>query len=162
MSFLDKIKDTASVVANKAKETGTAIGDASKTAIEKQKVKSAISKENANITKQYTEIGKKYVELFGEQPSVEFAEYIEAIKASREEVQKLTLQLNELDDYVTCSCGAKVPKSAGFCPSCGNAVAVASTTAQEVATSEVVDAEPVEEPAETVETAESSDAGVQE
>lgn len=131
MGFFDKLKDTASVVANKAKETGSAIGDASKTAIEKQKIKSAINKENSNINKQYTEIGKKYVELFGNQPSAEFGEYISNINTSRDEISKLTIQLNALDDYVVCSCGAKVPKNASFCPTCGSVITVAETTAQD-------------------------------
>lgn len=154
MGFFDKLKDTASVVANKAKETGSAIGDASKTALEKQKIKSAISKENTNINKQYTEIGKKYVELFGNQPSFEFAEYIQSINTSKEEITKLTIQLNSLDDYVTCSCGAKVPKNASFCPTCGNVITIAETTAQDTVetyetesetTSEVIDSTTVDD-----------------
>jgi len=145
MGFLDKLKGTASVVANKAKETGSAISDVSKTAIEKQKIKSAIHKEDLNIEKQYSEIGKKYLELFGDQPSFEFTEYIKSINTSKDEISKLTIQLNALEDFVVCSCGTKVPKNAGYCPSCGSAVAVATTTAQEVTSEqEVVEAPPVE------------------
>lgn len=148
MGFFDKLKDTASVVANKAKETGSAIGDASKTAIEKQKIKSAIHKEDLNIEKQYSEIGKKYMELFGEQASLEFTEYIKSIKTSKDEISKLTIQLNALEDFVMCSCGTRVPKNAGYCPSCGGAVAVATTTAQEVTEvtteQEIVETPPVE------------------
>lgn len=143
MGFFDKVKETASAVGDKVKETSVAIGDKSKVAIEKQKVKAAIAKENQNITRQYTEIGKKYVEVFGEHPSLEFADSIKAINTAKEEITKLTAQLGDLEDYVTCQCGAKVPKNSAFCPTCGNQVVVATTTAEEVSTTST-EAEEVE------------------
>jgi rubrerythrin len=154
MGFFDKFKETASAVGGKVKETGVAIGDKSKIAIEKQKIKGAISKENQNITKQYTEIGKKYVELYYEQASLEFADNIKAINTSKEEITKLSVQLNDLEDYTTCQCGTRVPKNAGFCPNCGNAIVVTTaTTAEEVVTEVVPEAEPVEDTTQPVEPA---------
>lgn len=147
MGFFDKIKDTASVVADKAKKTGSDIGNASKTALEKQKLKNAIHKEDINIEKQYALIGKKYVELFANQSSPEFTEYISAIETSKDTIAKLNAQLIALDDFVVCSCGAKVAKNASYCPACGSAVAVATTTAEEqpnVAPEEVVVEDTVE------------------
>lgn len=136
MGFFDKVKQTASVVGGKVKDTGVAIGDKSKVAIEKQKIKSAITKENQDITRQYTQIGKKYVELFGEQASLEFAENIKAINTAKDEITRLSIKLNELDDYITCQCGARVPKNAVFCPTCGNAISVTTETTAEEETSE--------------------------
>ena len=141
MGFFDKVKDTASVVADKAKKAGSDIGNASKTAMEKQKLKSEIRKEDANIEKQYALIGKKYIELFANQYSPEFAEYVQAIETSKENINKLNAQLVALEDFVVCSCGTKVAKNASYCPSCGSAIAVATTTAEEqptVAPEEVV------------------------
>lgn len=141
MGFFDKVKDTASVVADKAKKAGSDIGNASKTAMEKQKLKSEIRKEDANIEKQYALIGKKYMELFANQYSPEFAEYVQAIETSKENINKLNAQLVALEDFVVCSCGTKVAKNASYCPSCGSAIAVATTTAEEqptVAPEEVV------------------------
>ncbi len=140
-SFFDKVKNTASAVGSKVKEAGTAVGDASKTAVEKQKLKSAIHKEDDNIEKQYALIGKKYMELFATQPSPEFAEYITSIETSKETIAKLNSQLIALEDFIVCSCGAKVAKNASYCPACGSAVAVATTTAEEqpsVAPEEIV------------------------
>ncbi|MEE7582688.1 MAG: zinc ribbon domain-containing protein [Oscillospiraceae bacterium] len=141
MGFFDKVKDTASVVADKAKKAGSDIGNASKTAIEKQKLKGEIRKEDANIEKQYALIGKKYIELFANQYSPEFAEYVQAIETSKENINKLNAQLVALEDFVICSCGTKVAKNASYCPNCGSAIAVATTTAEEqptVAPEEVV------------------------
>lgn len=141
MGFFDKVKDTASVVADKAKKAGSDIGNASKTAIEKQKLKNEIRKEDANIEKQYALIGKKYIELFANQYSPEFAEYVQAIETSKENINKLNAQLVALEDFVICSCGTKVAKNASYCPNCGSAIAVATTTAEEqptVAPEEVV------------------------
>ncbi len=141
MGFFDKVKDTASVVADKAKKAGSDIGNASKTAIEKQKLKGEIRKEDANIEKQYALIGKKYIELFANQYSSEFAEYVQAIETSKENINKLNAQLVALEDFVICSCGTKVAKNASYCPNCGSAIAVATTTAEEqptVAPEEVV------------------------
>lgn len=131
MGFFDKVKATASNIANKAVETGNDLGEKSKVAIEKQKIKSAISKENSAINKKYTEIGKKYVELFADNHSPEFEEFIADIKKSQEQITKLSVQLESLEDYVLCSCGTKVPKNAMYCPNCGNQVVVAPTTAVE-------------------------------
>lgn len=141
MGFFDKVKDTASVVADKAKKAGSDIGNASKTAIEKQKLKNEIRKEDTNIEKQYALIGKKYMELFANQYSPEFAEYVQAIETSKENINKLNTQLVALEDFVICSCGTKVAKNASYCPNCGSAIAVATTTAEEqptVAPEEVV------------------------
>ncbi len=131
MGFFDKVKATASNIANKAVETGNDLGEKSKIAIEKQKIKSAINKENSAINKKYTEIGKKYVELFANNYSPEFEEFISDIKKSQEQITKLSVQLESLEDYVLCSCGTKVPKNAMYCPNCGNQVVVAPTTAVE-------------------------------
>ncbi|MGN1412320.1 MAG: zinc ribbon domain-containing protein [Oscillospiraceae bacterium] len=124
MGFFDKIKETASNVGGKVKETSVAIGDKSKVAIEKSKIKNEISKENSTIKEQYSEIGKKYFELFGDNPTDEFAPFIDKINASRDNISKLNSKLAELDDYVVCSCGAKVPKNVAFCSNCGSAIVV--------------------------------------
>jgi hypothetical protein len=144
MSFINKFKDTANVLANKTKEAGNSIGTATKSAVERQKLKSAISKEESNIEKQYTAIGKKYVELFGEQAPVEFADFLKSIDTSKAEIDKLNVQLNALDDCVVCACGKRVPKDSSFCPNCGNAiVAPVDTIAEEVKAEEVTtDTEP--------------------
>ncbi len=131
MSFINKFKDTANVLANKTKEAGSSIGSATKTAVEKSKIKSSISKAKSNIDKQYAEIGKKYVELYGNAPAQDFVEYIDAINVSKDEIEKLNAQLNALEDCVVCACGARVPKGSKFCPTCGSVIAV-ETTADEV------------------------------
>lgn len=126
MGFFDKLKETANAVGGKVKETSVAIGDKSKLAIEKSKIKSEISKENSAIKEQYAEIGQKYFELFGDNPADEFIPMIEKINASRENITKLNSKLVELDDYVVCSCGAKVPRNVAFCSNCGSAIVVHS------------------------------------
>lgn len=141
MSFINKFKDTANVLANKTKEAGNSIGSATKSAVEKQKLKSAISKEELNIEKQYKEIGKKYVELFSDKETVdpEFVDYLNAIETSKQEIEKLQAQIYALEDCVTCACGAKVPKNAKYCQVCGNAIQVPTVET----TTEIVQAEEV-------------------
>lgn len=124
MGFFDKVKETASAVGGKVKETSANLGDKSKIAIEKQKIKSAISRENTNINKKYCEIGKKYFEIFGETPNEEFITLIDEIRVANDNITKLNNQLFELEDFVVCSCGARVPKGVAFCSNCGSSVVI--------------------------------------
>ncbi len=94
--------------------------DSTKTFTEKTKLKSKINAENDKINKLYTSIGKKYVEMFGANPSEEFIGFISEINASNELIKSYNLQLASLDDVLYCtSCGAQIAKDSDFCSKCG-------------------------------------------
>ncbi len=94
--------------------------DSTKTFTEKTKLKSKINAENDKINKLYASIGKKYVEMFGTNPSEEFAGFISEINASNELIKSYNVQLAALDDVLYCtSCGAQIPKDSEFCSKCG-------------------------------------------
>lgn len=157
MGFFEKFKETASAVGDKVKETSINIGDKSKTAIEKQKLKNSISKENNNIKNQYAEIGKKYFEIYGDTNTIEeLTSFIEEIKKSKANIESLNSQLLQLDDFVVCSCGARVPKGVAFCSNCGSAIEVPEPEKPVEPVEEVIDAEPVIETEPTVETEDTS------
>ncbi|MGN0607063.1 MAG: zinc ribbon domain-containing protein [Oscillospiraceae bacterium] len=94
--------------------------DTTKTFAEKTKLKSKISAEKDKINKIYASIGKKYCELFAENPAEDFAGFIAEINASNELIKSYNVQLAALDDTIYCTnCGNQISKDSEFCSKCG-------------------------------------------
>lgn len=120
MGFLEKVGGFAEKAGEKVKKGATGVADKSKLLAEKAKLKSQISSENSNINKAYTELGKKYFELFGHEPSEDFADLVSQINSSNDHIAELQQQLAALEVETTCpKCGANIKKDQSFCQACG-------------------------------------------
>lgn len=113
-------KDTMEHLGQKVGGTVAKVQDSTKTFAEKTKLKSKINSENDKINKIYASIGKKYVEMFGENPSEEFAGFITEINESNQLIKTYNVQLAAFDDTIYCTnCGSQISKDSEFCSKCG-------------------------------------------
>jgi ribosomal protein L40E len=128
MNFFDKI-------GNKISTTGKAASAKAKEFAEVSKLNSAVNAENAKINTIFSDLGKKYYELKADAPDAEFAEYVNAINTAKDEIVRLTAQIEEikaLNAPRTCpNCGAQVADDAMFCNKCGTQVPPKQTPAED-------------------------------
>lgn len=113
MSFFDNISKTISDVGQSTIQKGKEIADVAK-------YNSLISDEEKKITGIYEQIGKHYVEVYGDSPENSFVEYMDALKASNNLIKEYQEKLKDLRGVSNCpTCGAEVPNGSLFCSSCG-------------------------------------------
>lgn len=89
MDFLEKISDTIVI---KGKEAA----DKAKEVAEIANLKSQISTCEEVIKKNYMEIGKKYVELYGDMPEAPFEKQCRAISNAQNGVEALQDKIKEI------------------------------------------------------------------
>ncbi len=107
-------------VKNSASKFAKGAIDGSKKMAEKVKIKRSISLQESRINAVYMEIGKKYEELFGAEPSEEFAEQLAEIAEARTVIEEARAELAAIDNSVICEgCGKHVQDDQKFCPFCG-------------------------------------------
>lgn len=113
-------KDTVEKVGHKFGGAVAKVQDSTKTFTEKTKIKSKINAEKDKINKIYASIGKKYVEMFGENPSEDFAGFISEINEANELIKTYNVQLAAFDDTIYCTnCGSQIAKDSEYCSKCG-------------------------------------------
>lgn len=79
----------------------------------------ALTEETRRLKIAYCKIGKLYADTCAE-PSGEFAQLINAVKASQKNILDIRKQLAAAENVKTCvNCGATVSKDSAFCTSCG-------------------------------------------
>lgn len=108
-------------------ELGKKLSSAGQTAVSKTKNFAEITKLNSNIsdeerriTDNYTEIGKKYVELYKDELGDAFKANYDAILKSQAKIKDYEAQKVQIKGVEKCpKCGAEVDKGATFCPTCG-------------------------------------------
>lgn len=113
-------------------DIGKSITDASQSAVQKGKDIADVAKYNSQISDEekkvaglYEQLGRKYVELYGESPDDSFKEYVDSIKQSEEAIIGYKDKVIELKGNTKCtSCGAEIPAGSMFCSVCGNKVTV--------------------------------------
>jgi len=138
MGFKDKLEN----LGQKAGSTFAKVQDSTKTFAEKTKIKSKINAENDKIEKIYNSIGKKYFEMFKDNPSEEFANFISEINDANELIKTYNIQLAAFDDTIYCTnCGSQIAKDSEYCSKCGAKQEIPAPAPETV---EVVDA-PAEE-----------------
>lgn len=121
MGLLDNVGKFAERAGAKIGQAASGVADKSKVLAEKTKLKGQISTENSNINKAYTELGKRYFEISGSNPSAEFESIVGNIKASMAHIEELQQQIAAIDSENTCpNCGAALKKDQQFCQTCGN------------------------------------------
>lgn len=111
-------------------DLGKKISKAGQTAAQKTKemtdiakLNSAISEEEKRINNNYNQIGKLYVTLHSTDYENEFAEMVEAIKASEEKISSYRQQVKDIKGTIKCSCcGAEIPINSAFCNVCGSPI----------------------------------------
>ncbi len=151
MSFLDSLSvnltNAGKIVSQKAKNT-----------TESTSLTNKQRKERRNIQNSYTEIGKLYYELHKDAPDPEFAELVNSILASEEQIEALQSQIDAVrlrePDLVTeapasapgrstapckpsamvcMQCGKSYPTDRSFCPNCGIQLAAQYATPAQAA-----------------------------
>lgn len=113
MSFLDdmskKITDAGRATAQKGKE----VADIAK-------LRSQISEEQKKLREVYEQIGKRYVEEFGDSPAETFAADMDAVKLSQDKIEECQKKIAEIKGVAKCpKCGAEAPSGSAFCSACG-------------------------------------------
>jgi len=122
-----KISQTSQEAIKKAKELG-----------EIAKLNGSISEEERNINKYFSQMGEKYLELYGDTTEEPFASYCESIRASKLKIKNYEQEIKLIRNIKICTnCGAQYPNNAIFCSSCGHK-------------QEVQEAEEMTEPVEVV------------
>lgn len=108
--FGEKLTSAGKDVARKTKELA-----------DTAKLNMQISNEEDNIKSKYIEIGKLYYELFSASPDEKFSEFCSSISESRNKIDTLKVQIQEIKGVKKCSkCGAEIAYTATFCSSCGS------------------------------------------
>lgn len=152
-----KISQTSQEAVKKAKELG-----------EIAKLNGSISEEERNINKYFTQIGEKYLELYGDTTEEPFASYCESILASKKKIMKLEKEIRFIRNIKTCTnCGAENSNDSVFCSSCGHKQEVPDVekftgTVEVVNEDNEVINEPYENAAETMDIENESDETVTE
>lgn len=107
---------------------GKKISDVSQTTVQKTKdlaeigkLNSMISDAEKKINESYLQIGKKYLEEFGETPGESYAEYVNTIKEATDKIAEYKKNIDNLKGVVKCpNCGSAVDANSAFCAACGS------------------------------------------
>lgn len=113
MSFFDD-------VSKKITDAGRATAQKGKEVADIAKLHAQISEEQKKIRELYEQIGKRYVEEFGDSPAESLAGDISAIKLSQDKVEECRKKIADIKGVAKCpACGAEAPTGSAFCSGCG-------------------------------------------
>jgi hypothetical protein len=142
MAFLEELGKTLT-------DTGKEVATKAKALTETIQLKTQINGEKTKLEEAYAVIGKLYYENNSE-PEEAYVKAYEAVKASRERIAALEIELTQSEGTRICAeCGAKVPKDSVYCGKCGAPVKEAAAEPEEETTVEVVEEPVVEEENQT-------------
>lgn len=134
MAFFEELGKTLS-------DTGKEVATKAKALTETIQLKTQISAEKTKLEEAYAVIGKQFYEA-NREPEEAYAKAYEAIRASRERIAALEIELTQSEGTRICAeCGAKILKDSIYCGKCGAHV-------KEAAQSPVTNEEIIEEPEE--------------
>jgi DNA-directed RNA polymerase subunit RPC12/RpoP len=140
MAFFEELGKTLS-------DTGKEVATKAKALTETIQLKTQISAERTKLEEAYAAIGKQFYEA-NKAPEEVYAKAYEAVKASRERIAALEIELTQSEGTRICAeCGAKVPKNSFYCGKCGAPV-------KETSADPETDEETAEEPEDTATTEE--------
>lgn len=112
-SFFDKVADKVNNLGNKVAQKTT-------TSTENIRLSSSVKDEERQINETYMAIGKKYREIFGENPAPEFAELIADIEKREALVNEYRKKIQQNKGKTNCeNCGNEIEATAPFCAKCG-------------------------------------------
>ena len=122
MAFFEELGKTLS-------DTGKEVATKAKALTETIQLKTQISVEKTKLEEAYAVIGKQFYEA-NKEPEEAYAKAYEAVRASRERIAALEIELTQSEGTRICAeCGAKVPKNSYYCGKCGAHVKEASQKA---------------------------------
>ena len=82
-----------------------------------------IAEEEKAIDTLYRKIGKKYVDLYRENPEQPFAELVQEVGAAQAAIRACRVRIGKIKGVQFCeACGAEVELEAAFCGECGAAM----------------------------------------
>ena len=120
MEFIDKAGAFCEKAVNATVDFVGDVSDNTKLFIEKQKLKSKVNDEIANIEKNYKEIGKRFFAKNEQNPPSEYTGIFASIKSSRITIDELRKKIDELGVIGYCDfCNGKIRKGQTFCGDCG-------------------------------------------
>lgn len=124
MAFLEELGKTLT-------DTGKEVATKAKALTEAIQLKTQINTEKAKLEEAYAVIGKQFYEA-NKEPGERYAKAFEAVRASRERIAALEIELTQSEGTRICAeCGAKVPKDSLFCGKCGAPVKEAASCEEE-------------------------------
>ncbi len=107
-------------IGKKVTQTSQGAIKKTKAMAESAKINTQISAENKNIWDNYTKLGERYVELFGEAPDENLTEYVSAVREAKLKIEEYEEQLLKLKGVERCpNYGAEMKDGALFCTACG-------------------------------------------
>ena len=123
MAFFEELGKTLS-------DTGKEVATKAKALTETIQLKTQISVEKTKLEEAYAVIGKQFYEA-NKEPEEAYAKAYEAVRASRERIAALEIELSQSEGTRICAeCGAKVPKNTFYCGKCGASVKEAAQKAE--------------------------------
>lgn len=123
MSIFDQI-------GKKVSDAGKGVAQQTKNLADVTKLNNAISAEEKRVLQICTDIGRMYYDRHKDAPDDEFAEQVAAITASLDQVRQWQEQIKQIKGVVKCTnCGAEMPHTSLFCPTCGTRVVQEPTPA---------------------------------
>jgi len=140
MGFFDKLKESASKAADKAKDS-----------VEVVRLNSQVAAKRKDIEKLYLQIGEAVFEAYTTNKESAAEELIKAnsdtIIALKQDIEQLEVKIRILKDEKDCVCGQVLPLDAKFCSTCGHKfeesneveAEVAVTTEEPVATTVAIE-----------------------
>lgn len=112
MAFFEELSKTLT-------DTGKGVATKAKALTETIQLRTQISTEKGKLEEAYAAIGKIYYENVRE-PEEAYEKLYEAVKASRERIAALEIELTQAEGSKICAvCGAKVSKDSLYCGKCG-------------------------------------------
>ncbi|MEA4827380.1 MAG: zinc-ribbon domain-containing protein [Clostridium sp.] len=117
--------DTASTVAQSAKESSAVVAKKSGELIEISKLTVSINSNESKMKDLYSEIGKKVFEKHenGQYIDPELVENCNEILALKTSINEMKQNVNEIRNKKICTnCDTSLSEDTAFCPKCGNKI----------------------------------------
>ena len=116
MAFFDE-------VGKKISKTSQSVAQKTKNMAETMKLNGMISDEEKNINNAFSQIGRTYYETYGSNPDQLFAQLVDGINASKENIESYKEQIKQIKNRIRCDkCGGEVLNNDPLCNSCGTPV----------------------------------------